>query len=305
MRYTVSQAYERAKERPGQKFSALCPVHNDRSPSLSLWIENGQLRVNCFAGCRASDIKWRLRSAGFDLGNREVSTEAEPYFDQRKMNRILETWESGRDLLHGDLADLYLQRRGISLEHFPSSLRFSPRVYCHLEDEGRVSLPAMLAKVEDNYGNLVQVHRTFLAPDGSGKANIPGPKRLMQSPCPGSARGAAIRLFPPGKTLGLAEGIETALACFLETRIPTWSTVSAHGLETFEVPEGVEHLVVFADNDASYTGEKAAEALIERVTQKISAEMRIPADQGRDFADERLSRRQDCERIHFKTKRAV
>jgi hypothetical protein len=74
-------------------------------------------------------------------------------------------------------------------------------------------------------GAPVTVHRTYLTADGR-KAPVAEPKKLMGYPGDGLV-GGAIRLFAPGATLGVAEGIETALAVHLRTGMPVWSAVSA------------------------------------------------------------------------------
>src|SRR4051812_32878545 len=41
-----------------------CPVHDDRTPSLSVRLGRSRLLLHCFAGCAASDILRALGSAG-------------------------------------------------------------------------------------------------------------------------------------------------------------------------------------------------------------------------------------------------
>jgi putative DNA primase/helicase len=56
-------------------------------------------------------------------------------------------------------------------------------------------------------------------------------------------------------------------------------------LETFVPPDGVERLVVFGDNDASYTGQKSAFAAAFRLQQiGVEVEVRIPPTVG-DWLD--------------------
>jgi hypothetical protein len=74
-----------------------------------------------------------------------------------------------------------------------------------------------------------------------------------------------IRLFPEiGKKLVVAEGVETALTA--ATRVtyrgellsPAWATGCANNMRHLRVIDGVEQLIIVADNDASGTGLAAA-----------------------------------------------
>ncbi len=79
-------------------------------------------------------------------------------------------------------------------------------------------------------------------------------------------RGGAIRLGEPtGSILGVAEGIETALACWKATGIPTWSTLNRVLMEQFVPPAGVEQIVIFADKDRSGAGQLSAAKLAQRL----------------------------------------
>jgi putative DNA primase/helicase len=56
-----------------------------------------------------------------------------------------------------------------------------------------------------------------------------------------------------------------------------WSCVTAHGIETFEPPAGVKRITIFAYNDASFTGQKAAYvAAFKLVQQGFDVEVKVP-----------------------------
>lgn len=125
--------------------------------------------------------------------------------------------------------------------------------------------PAMVAMVTNAGGKTVSLHRTYLSADGPGKAPFDDPRKLMTPVSDGATRGAAIRLFEAGSLLGLAEGIETALAVRVATAQRMWAAVSAGGLETVVLPDEVQTVHLWADNDPiSRAGQKAAAIAAER-----------------------------------------
>lgn len=144
----------------------------------------------------------------------------------------------------------------------------------------------MLARVESAAGQLVAVHRTYLDPAGLGKAPVDQPKKLTEAIHEGATNGAAIRLAEAGRTLALAEGIETALAVMEATGTPAWATVSAGGLERVELPSGVNRIEIWADHDLSGVGQRAAEVSAARCTsQGLDVRLMLPPGEGTDWLD--------------------
>jgi hypothetical protein len=74
-------------------------------------------------------------------------------------------------------------------------------------------------------------------------------------------QGAACRLTRGQASLGVCEGIETAMAVWLATGIAVWPTLNAALLSLFEPPPGVKTVWIWGDDDLSKTGELAALAL--------------------------------------------
>lgn len=147
----------------------------------------------------------------------------------------------------------------------------------------------MLAAVTSPTGELITVHRTFITPDGQ-KAPVPTLKKLC-SPA-GLMAGATIKIGTPSARpdgrlgVGIAEGIETALAAAILFDVPVWAGVSAHGLASFTSPPSVRNAYAFVDNDVSQTGQKAALQLAERLTrQGFTARIHTPPAIGTDWAD--------------------
>jgi putative DNA primase/helicase len=165
---------------------------------------------------------------------------------------------------------------------FGDDLRLSTS--CHVTDvPGTSHLPAMLALIRQPDGKPVLVHRTYLGPDG--KADITSPRRMMAGTIP---KGSAIRLAPYTCRLGIAEGIETALAVTRDFTIPCWSACNADMLAGFAWPDDVTELHIFGDNDLKYGGQAAAFALAHRVATHRHApavQVHIPPTPGDDWLD--------------------
>ncbi|AOM42830.1 DNA primase [Xenorhabdus hominickii] len=158
--------------------------------------------------------------------------------------------------LKGTSAEKYLQRRGIYSHHPIEQIRF-----CEKQPTYKGDYQAMWALATDARGQLCYLHRTYL--DGEKKAPLEVTRKMMslqEETYLDHAQSVAIRLFPVNSTLGIAEGIETALSCKQIYKVNTWSTMNAGHMAKFIAPRGVKHLIIFADNDWSATGEAAAYA---------------------------------------------
>ncbi|SNS34105.1 MULTISPECIES: toprim domain-containing protein [unclassified Azospirillum] len=141
--------------------------------------------------------------------------------------------------LAGTVAEAYLRSRGLMAPGSPDLL-----FHDDLTDyDSARGWPGMVALVRDGTGQPTGgIHRTFLLEDGSGKAP-PGKKML------GPVADGHVRLVPLSADghLGVAEGIETALAATAIFGIPTWAGLSADGVRRFQWPEGTRHVTIFAD----------------------------------------------------------
>lgn len=199
--------------------------------------------------------------------------------DHRRVRR--EIWSASHPIIKGDLADLYLASRDLDEPTYHDTLRFAPALR---DGEGSVR-PALIAAVGVcGAPRIVSIHRTFLKPDGSGKAEMAHPRKLTPGELP---PGACVALSDyTGGVLGIAEGLETALAASILYQIPVWSALNASLLKKWWPPEGCSEVVVFADNDMNFTGQAAAHNLANRLSIKgIGVEVKIPETPGTDYAD--------------------
>ena len=170
-------------------------------------------------------------------------------------------------------AHKYLARRGIDVStdllNEMDSVRFHPNLVYFDAGTQKVLgyFPALVFAVRRFDNAMINCHRIYLDKDGA-KAPVPQPKKMTAVASGQSVSGAAIPLLKPHHGLiGIAEGPETALAAATATGLAVWSTVSAGMMENFIPPKDVKCLIVFADKDASKTGQKAALVLKRRLLE--------------------------------------
>jgi len=159
----------------------------------------------------------------------------------------------------GTLAEAYLGGRSITSLSDATALRFHPRCYYRPDEHSATEIwPAMIACVTDLAGRQTGAHRTWLAPDGSGKAPICTPRRAM-----GDLLGHAVRFGVPCEVMAVGEGIETMLS--LRCALPAMAmaaALSATHLAALLLPPMLLRLYIARDADAA--GDMALAALTKR-----------------------------------------
>ena len=191
--------------------------------------------------------------------------------------------------LAGTLAEKYLHLFDLPTppDGWPPCLMFHPA----LNYPGKGKMPALVARVDDVSGAMTGIWREFIRADGR-KADVEFQKLGL-----GPVAGGAVRLGGMGERIGAAEGVRTALGAWalIGFKYPIWSCLSTAGLIGFEVPLGVERVVIYPDSDkpikkhgyefvaAVPAGRKAATAMRQRllgegVSVVIAAEPSIGAD---------------------------
>jgi putative DNA primase/helicase len=179
----------------------------------------------------------------------------------------------------------YLGGRGLSVGS--DVLLGHPGLY-HVEAKRRI--PAVIVPIVGPDGRLQSVERIFLG-------SVEPRKKIM--PPVDTIRGSACRLFNAATDMGVAEGVVTALAAHELFGVRVWAAMTANGLEAFELPPGVEQLLIFGDNDSSFTGQHAAYALARRLRNEhrdLSIELHIPPAVDTDWLDVLTDRGRQHER---------
>ena len=159
----------------------------------------------------------------------------------------------------GTVVESYLRKRGITALHGTGSLRFHPRCYYRPDEHSPTETwPAMIASVTDLDGRITGVHRTWLSPEGSGKAPIDTPRRAM-----GDLLGHAVRFGTARDVIAAGEGIETILSLRMALPgLPMAAALSAAHLSAILFPATLRRLYIARDDDPA--GDGARDSLVER-----------------------------------------
>ena len=265
-----------------------CPAHDDKSPSLSIANgTNGRLLLKCHAGCSFDAVSAALslshRSSGWQSCRHRAEAEQQTAIARSKQvaDQARAIWTSALPIC-GTPAERYLRSRGIACA-LPSTLGYAPKCW-HLSAK---RLPALLGNV--TIGTGAAIHRTYITPDGSGKASVTPAKAML-----GRTKGGAVRLASASQKLVVAEGIETTLS-LMSGLYPGdhsfWATLSASGMAELHLPEQPGQLVIAGDGDK--TGFEAAEKLANRAHATGWRVSLFPAPDGQDWNDVLQSRGMD------------
>ena len=180
----------------------------------------------------------------------------------------------------GTLAEIYLRGRAITRLSGTAALRYHPRCYYRPDEHSPTEIrPALVAAVTDLSGHQTGAHRTWLAPDGSGKAPVETPRRAM-----GDLLGHAVRFGTADEVLAAGEGIETVLSPRqVLPRMPMLAALSAAHLAAILFPPTLRRLYVVRDRDPA--GDGARDGLVARAASLGIEAISLTPREG-DFNDD-------------------
>ncbi len=263
----------------GTRWTACCPAHDDKNPSLSLRDEGDRVLWKCHTGCTQDAVRQALKSLGLleqpnytwsPPANRQQQQTLQDASKAELVRKLLAACEPAAN----SIVEKYLNSRGINV--VPKQLLS----HSNLWHSPGVSYPAMVARVlnpmtrQDTGG----IHRTWLARDGQGKAPVDPDKKML-----GSCKGGVVLLGEhiKGQPVLLGEGIETVLAGVQAKGLFGMAALSAGNLERLELPIELGDVIILADNDTNGVGQNAAHTLANRLdTNGRRVRIAIPPTNG-------------------------
>jgi len=269
--------------------NGLPPMKSDVKPTLD-WARSF-LGID---GAPPAVVATRIKAAKADADKRAKEAAETAAKKMRRAKAIyLDAKKAQFDLTP---AAIYLAGRGLDvrrLSRLPGCLGYLPEMW---HSDTNTKWPVMIAGFTNNAGETIAVHRTFLRPDGSGKAPVAPQRKIWPS-----FEGAAIRLWRGEsglsidaaakqglrETLVLVEGVEDGLAVALSApHYRVWCAGSLSNIANIKIPECVDEVIVCADND---WGKKQAQQLLDRGVEAIinqSKAVRVArSNRGKDMND--------------------
>jgi putative DNA primase/helicase len=199
----------------------------------------------------------------------------------RSSHGLRRIWDAAAPIRAEDAAARYL-----TLRHLPfdaHGLRLAPVCRHISEPDHAISYhPALLEAYQAPDGRCTGLQRLWLTEDGQKADVMPQRKTIGHL-----VDGGAVRLMPPaGAVLGIAEGVETALAAAQLFKVPVWAALNAGRLEVWLPPAGITKVMIFGDNDENERGQDAAWQLENRLIDAgIETSVHIPEKSGTDWND--------------------
>lgn len=269
-----------------------CPICSDGKDRFRFDDKNGKGTFFC-SKCGSGtgfDLLMQINGIDFKEALKRVrsvlpktvmtSTKTKTRSDAQTKKILLDIWKSAKKIEPEDDAGQYLAWRGLTLPE-SNALRLHPGLE-YRDHDGKIvgKFPCMVAAIVDKAGKCIALHRTWL--QNGRKALVEQPKKSLG----GFNAGSAIQLYKATHTLGVAEGIETAIAAHLRFKYPVWPLISASQMERFEWPSTIKRLLIFGDSDSNFTGQKAGYTLAYRAKAKgLDVHITFPELIDTDWAD--------------------
>ena len=183
-------------------------------------------------------------------------------------------WDAARAADPDGMVAAYMGARALrrpdgTLPELPADVRYmrACQHYRKDADGSRVcdhAGPAIIAAIRDSEGALLGCQRTWLNRDGTRKASVDPNKQSL-----GPIQGGAIQIAGEGSILYVCEGLEDALATYIETGVSVYAVTGSEFMPYLDVSKRFRGVVIRPDNDPDKTD---ALAKAEKLGQRLESE---------------------------------
>ena len=296
--HAIAATFGTQPQRHGREWRCFCPVHEAdggvHRPSLAVWDRPSGYGFKCMTGCSRESIRAELLVRGVTA---EGGGSKDPR--ERALARLADENRRQQSLLtaHEIIYNARVPARGGPVERYLRSRYL--KVYDSLEcvQEGVEGLVGLICDLTSltypwNYDTQVRVTGcSVLSLNKDGTPRLKDGKKFRT--IVGTSRGYGVPFGKPGRTLLVAEGIETMIAGMELLDIGFGVAVlSASNMANLAVPEWVDKVVIAQDNDQA--GWQAAMALTYELT-KVGVQVQAlewgEIGSGWDAADELMRRK--------------
>lgn len=198
-----------------------------------------------------------------------------------RIERVQTYAERLREIAKPSQRSGYLASRGLEVA---PGLLFAKGV--EYRDDGEVvgKFDAMLAPIT-RAGRFQTLHVTYI--DNRAKAAVRCPRKVLPG---GQLAGGGVELYPAAEVMGVAEGVETAIAAHMLSGLPVHAALNTDMLAKWDAPAEAKAVTIFADNDRNFAGHKGAYALAHRLVLKgVLVTVQFPPEVDTDWNDVLLS----------------
>ena len=234
-------------------------------------------------GINGWDFKTAAKEVDKLVSAGTISTSPETLFvpeknEARRRRNLNELWAQGQPL-PAKGAGPYISSRGLAnlLDQrgaLFADCRFNPAMY-HKDLDEKVA--GLMWLIRNPAGRPVSIHRTYL--HSKDKKIMPPTENL---------KGSGVRFGGVSQRYVIGEGIETTLSGCEWFKCNGMAVISANMMEQAVLPSGVKEVIILADHDRSFTGQKAAFTLARRLDNRDDLDRVVvimPKIKGEDFND--------------------
>ena len=267
----IARYYGQGKEQKnGAGWITCCPVHQEKTPSLSVTDDGDSVKVFCHVGCNFKEIKDRFRQDGVlpewqpEPGGKEKKLESPKRKEDDKATRNAKyIWKVSKKtdecLEH---IKKYFTNRAITIDPIPPCFKWN--VYDN-KKTGEVEHMIVCAASTISDGEVRALQSLAIDPGTHQKTG----RGRMQGECTG--RGVWFNRKGNLKEIIVGEGVENTLSGMQATGKNGVAALSWSGVENLIIPDEAETIYILVDSDtarekeaASMVGQKASYRLANR-----------------------------------------